>query len=82
MKQLKQEYIGLVAEIINAKNSTLNGLKGQIIDETKNTFVLITNNKEKKRVLKKDTVFMIDGTEINGNNINKRPEERIKLRRI
>ena len=47
MNKLKQEYIGLDITIIESKNKSLIGLKGKIIDETKNTFKIKTTNETK-----------------------------------
>ena len=77
MRKLKQEYIGSDMEIVSSKNKTLIGLKGRIIDETKNTFKVKTNQKI-KTVLKNGNKFKINNQEIEGNKILKRPENRIK----
>jgi ribonuclease P protein subunit POP4 len=57
---------------------------GRILDETRNTFVLIQND-EKKTILKDGTLFQFrfpDGSivEIDGKTIIGRPENRIKQR--
>ena len=55
------------------------GVEGLIVDETKNTFVILHKGEEKK-VLKSKRVFLIGETKIDGDKINKRPEERIKIK--
>jgi len=47
-KSFKEELIGSLVEIIGSKNETLIGLKGKIIDETKNTLIIKQGNKIKK----------------------------------
>ena len=44
----RHELIGLTLEIISAKNPNLVGLKGKIIDETKNMLTIRTKNASKK----------------------------------
>ena len=44
---VKLELIGLHIEVVKAKNSSLIGLKGKIIDETKNTITIKKNNETK-----------------------------------
>ena len=45
VKNWKKELIGETIEIIGSKNKTLIGVKGKIVEETKNT---ITLDNEKK----------------------------------
>ena len=79
MNSLAEEYIGSVLEILQSRNSTLKGVKGKVLDETKHSFLIQANNK-KKRIMKKGNMFKINEKIINGDKINKRPEERIKLK--
>jgi ribonuclease P protein subunit POP4 len=74
-----EEFIGLKLQIKESKNKSLEGISGIIIDETKKTFKIKTP-KGNKLVLKKDTILIIDEKIISGNEIEKRPEERIKKR--
>jgi len=55
------------------------GVEGIIVNETKNTFTILSDGKEKK-ILKNKKEFMIEETKINGKKIQKRPEERIKIK--
>ena len=73
-------FIGKFVTITNAKNQSYKHLNGYIIDETKNAFVIQTNNVE-KTVLKSGCVFDIEGKQIDGEKIIKRLEDRIKSRR-
>jgi ribonuclease P protein subunit POP4 len=78
------EFIGLDAKIANNSNPSLVKMKGKVIDETRNTFVILHENKQK--IIPKDTsVFhftMQDGTvvEIDGKLLLGRPEDRVKKR--
>ncbi len=46
MKDL--QLIGKHVEVVQASNKTLLGIKGKVIDETKNTITLLTGSQEKK----------------------------------
>ena len=73
------ELVGETLEIINAQNKNNQGMKGKIVDETKMT--LIINHKGiMKTLLKSGIVFKLPRSNIviNGRDIRKRPEERIK----
>ena len=74
------ELIGLdVCECESSDNSKKN-IKGKVIDETKNTIVILVG-KEEKVLPKKECVFEFNIGEkvsIDGNEIIKRPEDRIK----
>lgn len=78
---LKIEFIGLKIEVMNSKNHSLNGLKGVVVDETKNTLIIETDN-GLKSLLKSQIHFgfKINETKyiIDGKKICFRPEERIK----
>ena len=81
MTHHQEEFIGRELQVTQAKNKNLVGLKGMVINETKKTFTVKTNNSEEKQIPKKECVFMINGKEIKGSDIDFRPEERIKNRR-
>ena len=80
---LKGEFIGSRIKVIKAKNKDNVGISGEVIDETKNTFV-IKNNKGKKTLLKEQCTFKIykknKTMTVDGRMISKRPEDRIKLK--
>ena len=80
---VKQELIGLDITIVDAKNQDLIGLKGKVIDETKNTMTIEQDNKTKK-ILKNQIIFntKVDNKtiQINGKLLVGRPEERLKRR--
>ena len=78
---LKNEFIGLSVTILECTDPTWKGKTGQIIDETKNTF-LIEIEKKKKIIEKKNDKFEFikngEKKSINGEKIVFRPEDRIK----
>jgi len=81
---IQHEFIGLKVKVVSSSNPDCIGIKGRIIDETRNTFVLMQNGIE-KRVIKENSVLHFtypDGTtvEINGKILVGRPEDRIKRR--
>ena len=81
---LKHELIGLKAKVTKSQNPYLIGVEGTIIDETKNTLIILENSKRKivpKEVVKL-RLNLPDGTlvEIDGREIVNRPEERLKKR--
>ena len=84
---LRQEFIGCEIVVVDALNKASKGIKGNIIDETKNSF-LVQTEKGAKRLLKNSITFKTrlktkHGEKtciINGRLLQKRPHERIKLR--
>lgn len=76
---LNHEIIGLDVCVKKSNDQKKIGVKGKIIDETKNTIVL-----ENGKILpKKECIFEFDinkKIEIAGEKIMKRPEDRIKFR--
>lgn len=82
---LNHELIGLEAEVIASSNKCLVGIKGLILDETRNTLLIGRPGGEKWRVLKHVAVFRVtlpDGTNVrvDGKVLVGRPEERLKKR--
>ncbi|MBI4170928.1 MAG: ribonuclease P protein subunit [Candidatus Aenigmarchaeota archaeon] len=77
---LRHEIIGLQCEVVNAKNKSLVGIRGRIVDETMKTLVIDEN--KRKRIAKQGTRFQIalGGKRliINGDLLVARPEDRIK----
>ena len=53
---IRHELIGLDVEVVKAKNHSLEGIKGKIIDETKNTLIIKQKDKMKK-ILKAQATF-------------------------
>ncbi len=74
---MRLELIGKKAEIVASKNKSYIGIKGTIIDETKNML-----NIDGKKVLKTLVTLKIDDAQIlEGNDITGRSYERIKLKK-
>ncbi|MBU4501792.1 MAG: ribonuclease P protein subunit [Nanoarchaeota archaeon] len=83
---VRSELIGLEVEVVEAGNKSLVGLKGLIVDETKNT-LSIERGDVIKKVLKSQVMLNIlfDGQtfQIDGKVLVGRPEDRLKkVRRI
>ncbi len=80
-KLARSELIGLDVKIIESENRFNRGIKGKIIDETKNMFIIKTKETRKK-IIKDQCVFEFKGKniQINGKSLSTRPEERIKQR--
>jgi len=78
------EFIGLNAKVVKSTNPNYVGIRGKVVDETRNTLVIRQEN-EDKIVVKNVAVFhftTLDGTvvEVDGNLIVGRPEDRVKKR--
>ncbi|MFX1295088.1 MAG: ribonuclease P protein component 1 [Promethearchaeota archaeon] len=74
--------IGLNVKIIQSSNSQYLNIKGKVVDETKNTFLIKTERKE-TRIPKKNSVFQFQLpnnyiVEVKGDLLIGRPEQRIK----
>lgn len=83
MKIKKHELIGLEVEVKNSTHKGYIGMKGVVVDETRNTLIVEIEGKE-KMILKKGTRFKfnVEGSvEIEGREILYRPEDRIKKAR-
>jgi ribonuclease P protein subunit POP4 len=81
---IQHEFIGLKAKVVKSSNPSYIGISGTIIDETRNTFVILQDGK-RKTVIKDQAVFQFtfpDTTivEIDGKVLVGRPEERLKKR--
>ena len=74
---LRGELIGLPIEV------PLKKIKGRIIDETKNTFEILTSKKQRKKIIKnQEIIFKMENKKIiiNGKILKIKPEERVKLK--
>ena len=79
---IRQEFIGTEGKIAESPHACYVGIRGEVIDETKNTFTILHNGKA-KNVVKNSAVFNFkfsDGTivEIDGKLLVGRPEDRLK----
>jgi len=84
---LSLEMIGKNIKIISSTNKTLVGVEGKVVDETKHSFVLdvmVSNEKQRKQVMKKTIVFQLQINneiyQVDGKMLEKRPEDRIKIK--
>jgi ribonuclease P protein subunit POP4 len=75
----KHELIGLSIVIRRATDPSLVGLRGRVVDETRNT-ILVETAKGEKRVAKKGAEFAFGSDEVRleGDDLLFRPEDRIK----
>jgi ribonuclease P protein subunit POP4 len=81
---IRHELIGLNVEIADSTNKSHVGLKGLVVDETKNLLAIETD-KGIKKIQKKGAEFIFTIPEgkrvkVNGAIIAKRHEERVKLK--
>jgi len=81
---IKEEFIGLEAEVVASRHPGYVGIRGRVIDETRNMFV-IEHEGRRKMVPKAVCTFHFtfpDGTvvEIEGRLLVGRPEDRLKKR--
>ncbi len=74
----KENLIGKNIKVIDCPNKTIIGMQGKIIDETKNTIVVKTNDGE-KTIIKDKAIIEIEGKE--SSIISKTSEERIKVQK-
>ena len=82
---LRHELIGLYVWIIESDNPRHIGIKGKIVDETKQTLI-ISQEERDKVIAKKGTIFKVWLPErtivgVNGKYLIGRPEDRVKKRR-
>lgn len=81
----RHEFVGLPVEVTESTHSGYIGIKGIVVDETKNTIRIEDEQGQEKVIPKKVATFRItlpDGleVEIEGKVIAIRPENRIKKR--
>lgn len=83
MNLRKHELIGLSVLVDASTDPSLVGLRGVVVDETRNTFTVETVRGE-KMVPKRGTAFTFDvegGVRVAGDDLVFRPEDRIKKAR-
>ncbi len=83
-KILRYELIGTEAKVARSRHPGYVGISGKILDETRNTFVILERG-EKKRIVKDSAFFHFrfsDGTivEIDGKLLVGQPQDRVKKR--
>jgi ribonuclease P protein subunit POP4 len=78
---LKHELIGLEVEVVESKNKSLVGLRGKVVDETRNMLTIETKKGDKK-VIKSECTFVFHLpnalVEVDGSLLVGSPEKRIK----
>lgn len=79
---IRHEFIGTESRIVESSHSGYAEIRGEVIDETKNTFKILQKGKTKS-VVKNSAVFNFkfsDGTivAIDGKLLVGRPEDRLK----
>ena len=80
---VKHEFIGLETTVVKSSNLDIVGITGRVIDETRNTFTILRDNK-KRVIIKETSVFdfvLPDRTvvEMDGKVIMGRPEDRLTV---
>ena len=83
MNLRKHELIGLQVEVVAATDPSQEHMRGLVVDETRNTLVVEVRGEE-KRIPKHGSRFRFDvqgGTEVDGEEIRFRPEDRVKKAR-
>ena len=76
----KHELIGLHAEVIESTDPTQEGLSGEIMDETKHTLRIGDREVEKKNCTFLLEIPSGEKVRLDGELIEKRPEERVKMK--
>ncbi|MBW2968454.1 ribonuclease P protein subunit [Candidatus Woesearchaeota archaeon] len=74
------KLVGEIAIITQADNKEQHGIRGKIIDETRNT-IRIATKEGIKTVIKEQVMLTIQDRTINGKQLTGRIEERIKSSR-
>ena len=74
---IKHDLLGRQLEVVGAANSSLIGLKGEVVDETKNTITLRASDGDKK-LLKEQVTIKVGGLLIEGRLLAQRPEKRTR----
>jgi ribonuclease P protein subunit POP4 len=80
---VKHELIGLEVRVADASDPSHRGLRGRVVDETRNTLVLDVGGRE-LTIPKRGSVFLFQLDEevlIEGNRLLYRPEDRVKKAR-
>jgi RNase P/RNase MRP subunit p29 len=76
---IRNELLGQQTTVVQANNSDLTGLSGEIIDETQHT-LRIKMVRGEKTVLKAHATFKMGSYIINGTNLKSRAHERTKIK--
>ncbi|MEM1782795.1 MAG: ribonuclease P protein subunit [Nanopusillaceae archaeon] len=83
---IRGEFIGLKVQVLDSKLSSLKGLYGTVVDETKNAIIIRDEEKRNILVPKSNSKFIFYYNDyvifVDGKIINKRPWERLKIKVI
>ena len=77
----RREFIGLEAEVLESTCAEYLGIRGRVVDETRNTLTIEQDGKEKMLPKACCKFKFVEGSEsyiVAGDEINFRPEDRIK----
>ena len=79
------ELIGLTTQIMESTNNQIVGIAGKVVDETRSTFTIQTQNGfkvfQKEHTTWKFNINETQSTVIDGSTILKRPEERLRVKK-
>jgi len=79
---VRHELIGLKAEVVESTNKKNIGLRGKVVDETRNMLVIEKKGNKEVRITKEYNVFVFylgkEKVKIEGKILMARPEDRIK----
>lgn len=79
---VRHELIGLRMKVVDSSNPKNVGIKGRIVDETRNILVIEKTDGKEVKLVKEENVFVFDlGGErisVDGKILVGRPEDRIK----
>ena len=76
---IRHDLVGRTATVVQAKNESLVGIKGLVVDETRDTLRVRTDRGE-KTIMKEQAVIEVDGVRIEGRLLLASPEKRTKQR--
>ncbi|MBN2042519.1 MAG: ribonuclease P protein component 1 [Candidatus Aenigmarchaeota archaeon] len=82
---VRHELIGLLLEVKESSNPKSVGIRGEVIDETRNTFIIEKRDKKEITLTKSECKFVFTLPDrkrviIDGSILVSRPEDRIKKR--
>jgi len=80
---VRHELIGLRIKVDESSNSTVRGLEGTVIDETRNMLVIENEERTEKKIPKAGNIFIFElnggvQVKVKGERLIARPEDRIK----
>lgn len=76
----KHELIGLECEVVESEDEGQVGISGEVLDETKNMLRIGNKQVEKETSVFRFTLPSGEKVKVDGELINKRPEERVGMK--